>query len=405
MRHAAPLLACVLALATGLALLATGAAIRQPDGSTRSATTGSRLALVRAFYDAANEVLTTGDRSRLDSIVAPDYVEHSAGPGPGAAPGRGGLVQALLSRRAMFPGLRLVVDDVTATGPDRVVARLHGEGATATSVAGLPILASLADWGPLDLFRIADGTIAERWGSRTDSLVVLRSGQTSLDVDPGDPMQRLVVGRFRLPPGGQVDVGGMPNIDVFVIEVGTVEVVAATDLPHTLSAGEFVVHTPPSPVTLRNPGTSPAMLLTFALWPLDAWSSSLDHDSSGGSPAQQRASSGTPLARRGENALLFAADVTLRAPGRVAVGRLDLAPGTVLPIPAGDRIVVVAVGAGQLARVPGDAGTGEGPVVAGEEIVLLTDAGGTWWSAGDGPTSVVVVTIGPVAADGSPARP
>src|SRR4029453_18043725 len=134
----------------------------------------SEVALVRRFYAAANAVLTTGDGFLLADTVAPDLVEQPAR--PGSATGRDGLVRALLSLRATFPGLTLVVDDLRAADGDQVLARVHAAGAGSGAFLGRPVPTSPARWGPLEVWRIADGRLAERWGD-PNPVVLLQLGQ------------------------------------------------------------------------------------------------------------------------------------------------------------------------------------------------------------------------------------
>src|SRR5262249_32803230 len=152
-------IAVFLALATGAAVAQTvdlaAAPVIVPSG-------GAAPAAVPAFYDAANSVIETGDASALDTIVAPDFVDHA--PAPGAPPTRDGLARPLLGPRAAFPGLRLAPDDVAATG-DRVVARVRLEGAAAGRFLGLPLGGGFAPWGPIDVFRVAGNRVVERWGT------------------------------------------------------------------------------------------------------------------------------------------------------------------------------------------------------------------------------------------------
>src|SRR5262245_17252535 len=82
--------ACLLLLATGLALLGVAQSLADPSIERPLSTDGAR-SRARNFYDAVNTVVSTGDVTALKAIVAPDFVDHVTI--PGLAPGREGLIQ------------------------------------------------------------------------------------------------------------------------------------------------------------------------------------------------------------------------------------------------------------------------------------------------------------------------
>jgi predicted ester cyclase len=406
-------------LVTGLALIGMGTSIRDLDIAEPAMGSGSRAALVRDFYDAANEVLATGDRAPLEAVVAPNLVEHQAR--FGSVQGRADLIRVLLSWRMTFPSLRLVVEDLRPSEPGLVTARVRVEGATAGSFLGLPIPAAFADWGPLDLFRIADGQVVEHWGSRSDSLLALPVEQLSPAVAPHAPARTLVVSRSRLAPGAEVSIGWIETTELLVLASGTADVIAGVASPRSLSPGEVVVLPPSARLTLRGGGTTAAVVLTVAFWPLDPSRPSVGVNGVGGGPGQRPGPAGTPTDERPERRaalqrpasatpassvqvnLATSVDVVAFADAaRVASGRAVLAANTVLSIPAGERLLLVAVEEGRLEIVTSSTGTATQTTLAGGGATILKmGASSTLRSGEDGPTMLVLFAISPLA-EGSP---
>ncbi len=64
---------------------------------------------------------------------------------------------------AAFPDLHVTPEDVIAEG-DSVVARLTSRGTHQGEFQGIPPTGKQITLTGIEVFRIADGTIAERWG-------------------------------------------------------------------------------------------------------------------------------------------------------------------------------------------------------------------------------------------------
>ena len=115
--------------------------------------------LVESFIQ---ELFTKGDLTAIDRYLAPGFVNHDP-PFPGAGEGAEGLrVAAEMFRRAL-PDWRTEADHYIAEG-DLVVEHFHASGTRTGALMGVP-----ADGRPLTLrgiqiFRITDDKIVERWG-------------------------------------------------------------------------------------------------------------------------------------------------------------------------------------------------------------------------------------------------
>ncbi len=166
------LLTCCLTLATAYALLGAAAAFTDYPAPTQSnvdiPSTAAATTLVQRFYATVNDVLHTGAVAPLAAVIAPGLVEHpgragDAGAG-GAGPHASGRTDDLARdphRRGRYsrhrPGCR------HRLGPPR--------GGHPPAGAGFAVPAVPSAWGPIEVLRIADGRIAERWASGSDALL------------------------------------------------------------------------------------------------------------------------------------------------------------------------------------------------------------------------------------------
>jgi steroid delta-isomerase-like uncharacterized protein len=113
-------------------------------------------AIVARFYETA---LNTGDVTVLDQLATPDYEEHD--PLPGQGTGREGLRDRVRMIVDAF-GQRFTVEDMIAEG-DRVVARWTGSGTHVGGFMGIPATGRSFTISGIDIYRMADGKMAEHW--------------------------------------------------------------------------------------------------------------------------------------------------------------------------------------------------------------------------------------------------
>lgn len=122
---------------------------------------------VSAFIDT---LFTKGDLGAVDEYLSEDFVDHD--PPFGAPADREGLRGAGAMFRAAFPDWHsdadlfigeddLVVEHFTASGTQ------HGE------IFGVPATGRTVSLPGINIFRVRDGRIVERWG-RLDDLGLLR---------------------------------------------------------------------------------------------------------------------------------------------------------------------------------------------------------------------------------------
>jgi len=96
-----------------------------------------------------------------DQIFASDVVDHN--PAPGQGPGVGGIKQIIAVYHGAFPDLHLSCDDIVGSG-DRVAVRWSATGTHDGDQLGVPPTHRDVRLTGIDIVRIQDGRIVERWG-------------------------------------------------------------------------------------------------------------------------------------------------------------------------------------------------------------------------------------------------
>jgi predicted ester cyclase len=116
--------------------------------------------LVRKLYGT---LMTKGDTTLADSILAEDYVDHSI-PGLPGDGNRQDLKTAVLQVRAAFPGIQPELYEILAEG-DLVSVRVEAGGEhTGAPFNGIPATGRTIRWKEIHIFRCQDGKIVEHWG-------------------------------------------------------------------------------------------------------------------------------------------------------------------------------------------------------------------------------------------------
>jgi steroid delta-isomerase-like uncharacterized protein len=115
-------------------------------------------AVVVRFLD---EAFNRGNLAVIAELVATDIIYHT--PDGGAVRGRQGVRQLVTGMRTAFPDLEVTPHDVIAEGA-KVVVRFTDRGTHQGEGMGLPPTGRQVTWTGIDIFRVADGRIAEGWG-------------------------------------------------------------------------------------------------------------------------------------------------------------------------------------------------------------------------------------------------
>ena len=119
--------------------------------------TATNRAVVRRFVEG---VLGRGDFAALNALAASDCADHADV--PGVAPCPEAIAHFLATWRAAFPDLAITVEDLVAAG-DRVAAHWTLRGTHRGPFLGLSPTGRQVAVGGMELYRLADGRIAERW--------------------------------------------------------------------------------------------------------------------------------------------------------------------------------------------------------------------------------------------------
>lgn len=114
-------------------------------------------AIVSRLFD---EVVNAGKLPVADELVAAQLVDHTHP--SGVAPGREGLKQMISMVRAAFPDLQVAVEEQIADG-DKVVVRWTAHGTHEGALLGLNPTGKPVTLTGIDIFRLVDGRIVERW--------------------------------------------------------------------------------------------------------------------------------------------------------------------------------------------------------------------------------------------------
>lgn len=411
MRRSVPLLlTCLLCLTTGIALLCASAIVAMPTREAGSfgapdPAAAANTALVQRFYDAVNTTIATGDPEPLAALVAPDFADRDS---PSGVPPTGaGFMEHVVGLGRIFPTLHLQVEVLQAHG-DWVLARVRVEGLAQGVFLGATVSGDPATWAGLDVYRIADGRIAERLA--TDDLPILPQAfaQAPLARMPAVALTRLV--RVTYAPGALQPWFAILGSMFVTVERGalTVRVEGEAELtrareadagtsPSTtapptgdllLSSGDALVLPSGARFSARNTGGEPVSVLTLALLP---WSP--------GAP-EGRQFIWPEASLPDVDAQVLLEDVATdlpEGPATIALGRVALtAQSSLTPLGApGPWLAVVEAGALQI-ETPTDRGTA---LRAGQGTLVPAASAPTFRNVGDGQLVVLLVTITPDAQD------
>ncbi|MEU9078276.1 ester cyclase [Kitasatospora sp. NPDC048538] len=122
---------------------------------------------VRAFIDA---LFTKGDLTAIDKYLAEDFLNHD--PPVDSDPSREGMRRAAVLFRSAFPDWHAMPDFLVAED-DLVVEHFSASGTQRGEIFGAPATGRTVTLRGINIFRLRDGRIVERWG-RLDELGLLR---------------------------------------------------------------------------------------------------------------------------------------------------------------------------------------------------------------------------------------
>jgi steroid delta-isomerase-like uncharacterized protein len=124
--------------------------------------------LVEDFIQA---LFTRGDLGAADTYLSPDFVDHDPTL-PGSGSGPGAMREAAGYFRRALPDWRSDVEQLIAEG-DLVVERFTARGTHSGELMGVAPTGRELILQGINIFRVSDGRIIERWG-RLDQLGFFR---------------------------------------------------------------------------------------------------------------------------------------------------------------------------------------------------------------------------------------
>jgi predicted ester cyclase len=116
------------------------------------------------------EEINKNHLAALPAVVDVHFVDHN--PFPGQGPGLTGLKHAYTMFRTAFPDWQVTAEDMIAEG-DKVVIRSTWRGRHNGEFLGIPPTDEQFTVSAIDIVRIVNGKIVERWGE-VDLLGILQ---------------------------------------------------------------------------------------------------------------------------------------------------------------------------------------------------------------------------------------
>ncbi|MBA5637085.1 ester cyclase [Duganella sp. LX20W] len=157
------------AMADG-ATAATAAAVLPAPARVFSAASTPELEAVMLAARRYAAFWNSGDPAYAQQALAPGFIDRTLP--EGREQGMAGPLQASRNFRTAVPDLAAEVTDMVAAG-DRVVVRLHFTGHFTGQFGQVKGQGQSIDFQAFDLYRVADGRIADNWHLE-DNLALLR---------------------------------------------------------------------------------------------------------------------------------------------------------------------------------------------------------------------------------------
>jgi steroid delta-isomerase-like uncharacterized protein len=114
----------------------------------------SHHALIQSFVDMIN----SHDVSTMEGHTASGHIDHNPVVADGIEANQAFWAQVFTA----FPDLKAVLHDVIAEG-DRVAARLEYSATHQGTFLGIPATGRPVNFQSIDIWRVADGLLAEHW--------------------------------------------------------------------------------------------------------------------------------------------------------------------------------------------------------------------------------------------------
>ena len=155
-------------LIVGVLLIGACLLIEVSIAEAEDAGAAADRATISRIYE---EVFNKGKLEQVETLIAAEYIDHNP-IGLGGKSGIEGFKQTVRALRFAFPDLRFTVEQMTVNG-DQVVTRTTMQGTHKNSFMGIDPTDKQVTVSGFDIYQIADGVVAERWGT-LDGLTLMQ---------------------------------------------------------------------------------------------------------------------------------------------------------------------------------------------------------------------------------------
>jgi steroid delta-isomerase-like uncharacterized protein len=123
-------------------------------------------ALKAVVWRLLEEIWHQGNLQVIDEIIAPNYVRHTSHFREGGRDVHGpeGVRQSVAALRAAFPDVHFTVEDMLVA-EDKVIVRWTCRGTHRGTFLGLAPTEKAVTFTGINIYRIANGQIVERWAN------------------------------------------------------------------------------------------------------------------------------------------------------------------------------------------------------------------------------------------------
>jgi|KBSSwiS6_1023812.scaffolds.fasta_scaffold77455_1 Uncharacterized protein conserved in bacteria len=162
-------------LTTAIALICFSACNNEPKvAGSKDDETKQNIEVARII----NEAFRTGDASKIDSVVSPEYIDHSD---RGDMKGIDSLKAGIKWTRENMKDMKMEVRRQWADN-DYVSSWMRFTGTNNTPMPGFP--AGPYDWNTIELMRYKDGKLVEHWGFMEIQSVMKMMQSADATTDP-----------------------------------------------------------------------------------------------------------------------------------------------------------------------------------------------------------------------------
>jgi steroid delta-isomerase-like uncharacterized protein len=138
-------------------------------------------ALKKRIAEFTEEIWHKGNLDRLEEFIAPDYIRHTSQYREGGRDviGIDDARKSIAALRTVFPDIHFDADDVLCDG-DKVVARWTCTGTHRGEFRGIAPTGKRVSFTGINIYRLRDGKIVERWASEDAVSLLQQLGATAL---------------------------------------------------------------------------------------------------------------------------------------------------------------------------------------------------------------------------------